>query len=443
MNTPSGTTRRDFLKRSAALAAGTALAGGLSIARSAHAAGSDQLKACLIGCGGRGQGAIRNLLDAGPGIKLVAVADAFERLARGAVQGLKGEGAYKERTDVPEDRIFWGLDAYQKALATGVDIAVLAAPPGFRPAHYQAAVQAGKHVFMEKPCCVDAPGFRSLMETNKLADQKGLLVGVGLQRRHEPPYIETIKRIHDGAIGQLIYQRVYWNGAGVWVRPREPGQTEMQYQVHNWYYFVWLSGDHICEQHVHNLDIANWVFDKQGDPANAHPIEANGMGGRQVRKGKDVGHIYDHHFVEFTYPDGSKLFSQCRHIPNTWSAVMEHAVGTEGDSNCCGQIGGQNPWSYQGPRPNGWQQEHNDLVAALRAGKRYNEGWYGAVASFTAVLGRMATYSGQVVKWDEAVQKGPDEMPKQLRWDADPPVLPGPDGGYEHAVAVPGLYKPY
>ncbi len=435
-------SRRDFLKGSAVVA-GAALAGGLTVARGAHAAGSDVIKAALIGAGGRGQGAIRNLLNVQDNIQCVAVADAFEAVAKTAVKNLRGEGAYQEKTKVPDDHVFWGLDSYQKAIACGVDMVVLAAPPGVRPYHYKAAIEAGKHVFMEKPCCVDAPGFRSLIQTNKLADEKGLKVGVGLQRHHEPRYVETIKRIHDGAIGQLMFQRVYWNGGGVWVRDRKPGMTEMQYQVHNWYYFVWLSGDHICEQHIHNLDIANWVYNKSGDPKTAHPVEANGMGGRQVRKGKDVGQIYDHHFVEFTYADGSKVFSQCRHIPNTWSPVMEHAHGTKGDSNCCGQISGETKWSYKGDNPNPYDQEHVDLVKAIRAGDKYNEGWFGAASSFTSVLGRMATYSGQIVKWDEAVEKGPDEMPKAFAWDTEPPVKPGPDGGYEHAVAVPGVYKAY
>jgi len=443
-------SRRDFLKGSAAVSAGAALAGGLGIARSAHAAGSDLIKACLIGCGGRGQGAIRNLLNVQDNIKVVAVADAFEGNAKGAAKSLKAEEAYKAKAEIPDDHVFWGLDAYKKAIACGVDLVVTAAPPGFRPIHYKAAIEAGKHVFMEKPCCVDAPGFRSLLETNKLAEEKGLKVGVGLQRHHEPRYIETIKRIHDGALGELMFQRVYWNGGGVWVRTREElaqrlgrTPTEMEYQVHNWYYFVWLSGDHICEQHVHNLDIANWVYNKSGDPKAAHPVEANGMGGRQVRKGKDVGQIYDHHAVEFTYADGSKVFSQCRHITNTWSPVMEHAHGTKGESNCCGQIDGAQKWRYRGPNPNPYDQEHVDLLKAIRSGEKYHEGWFGATSSFTAVFGRMATYSGQVVKWDEAVAKGPDEMPKVFAWDADPAVKPGPDGGYEHAVAVPGVYKPY
>ncbi|NUQ65508.1 MAG: Gfo/Idh/MocA family oxidoreductase [Pirellulales bacterium] len=436
-------SRRDFLKTSSAAFAGAALASGLSVARSAHAAGSGELKVVLIGCGGRGQGAIRDCMNAskitGEKIRLIAVADAFEKKARDAFDRLKKEGDYSSMVDVPDDRVFSGFDCYEKAIAVGPDLVILATSPGFRPIHYQAAIAAGKHVFMEKPCCVDAPGYRSLLETNKAADAKGLKVGVGLQRHHEPRYQETIKRIQDGAIGDLKYLRAYWNGAGVWVRPRRPEQTEMEYQMDNWYYFVWLSGDHICEQHVHNLDVCNWV-------KGGHPVEANGMGGRQVRRGKDVGHIYDHHFIEFTYDDGTKMFSQCRHIPKCWDSVSEFAHGTKGWADCSGKelhVAGKKQWEFLGERPSAMVQEHADLQKAIRSGEPYNEGHYGADSSFTAVLGRMATYSGQVVKWDDAVAGGPSEMPETYAWDAKPPVLPDESGSYEHAVAMPGIYKAY
>jgi predicted dehydrogenase len=200
----------------------------------------------------------------------------------------------------------------------------------------------------------------------------------------------------------------------------------MEYQMRNWYFFIWLCGDNICEQHVHNIDVANWV---KGD----HPVEANGMGGREVRKGKDVGHIFDHHFIEFTYKDGTKLYSQCRHQSGTWNCVTEAVHGTKGSSGC--QSGRHSP--------NPYNQEHVDLIKAIRDNDKYNEGWYGATSSMTAILGRMATYSGQVVKWDDAVKLGPDEMPKKFAWDALPKVVPDKDGSYEYAVAVPGVYKPY
>jgi len=435
MNDPSKPSRREFLNGGMETVAGAALAGSLNIARTAHAAGDDVIKIALIGCGGRGTGAAVNCLSVPDQIKLIAVADAFEDRARGALDRLKKQ--FGDKVDVPQDRVFTGFDAYRKAIDSGPDLVLLVTPPGFRPAQYRAAIEAGKHVFMEKPCCVDAPGFRSLLETNKLADEKNRKVVVGLNSRHAVQRIETVDRIHNGAIGKPLFLRAYGNNPGVWVRPRKPDQTEMQYQMRNWYYFVWLSGDLNVEQHVHMLDLANWVMRDQ------HPVEANGMGGRQVRKGKDVGHIYDHHFVEYTYTDGTKLFSQCRHIRNCWNQGGVHVHGEKGCANCGGKIVGQVSWDYEGRKVSGHQQEHVDLVKAIRQDTTCNEGWYGATSSFTAVLGRMATYSGQKVRWDDAVQKGPDEMPGKLAWNANPPVLPDAQGSYEHAVAMPGVYKPY
>ena len=432
--TPS---RRDFLKKSSVLAAGTTVLSSIPLSRSVHAAEDNQVKVALIGCGGRGTGAAVNCLNTNKNTKLVAVADAFENNAKGVADRLRKQ--FGNRVDLPAERVFSGFDAYKSAIASGADLMLIATPPGFRPTHYKAAVEAGKNVFMEKPCCVDAPGFRSLMETNKLADEKNLKVGVGLQRHHQAPYVETIKRIQDGAIGDVQFMRVYWNGVGVWNRRRTPKQTEMEYQMRNWYYFVWLCGDHINEQHIHNMDIGNWI-------KGGHPVEANGMGGREVRKfgsNGDFGHIYDHHAVEFTYGDGTKMFSQCRHMTGCWNSVCEGAHGTKGTSDCAGKIDGANKWRFKGSTPNPYDVEHGDLMAAILGNKKYNEGWYGATSSMTAVLGRMATYSGKTVKWDDAVAKGPDEMPKTLAWDAKPPVLPDANGSYEAAVAVPGIYKPY
>ncbi|MGO9113400.1 MAG: gfo/Idh/MocA family oxidoreductase, partial [Thermoguttaceae bacterium] len=226
--------------------------------------------------------------------------------------------------------------------------------------------------------------------------------------------------------------RVYWNGDGIWFRDRVPSETEMQYQVKNWYHFAWLSGDNICEQHVHNLDVANWVM-------GGHPVEANGMGscvrrykGRDPKKG--MGQIFDNHFVEFTYKNGTKMYSQCRHIPNTWGGDGEKVHGTKGS----GGVGGRGPeLKYSNP----YEQEHYDLLQAIRNNEKRNEGWYGATSSFTAVLGRMATYSGQLVRWDDLVAKGGTEMPDVLAWDANPKVMPDKNGYYE--IPVPGVYKPY
>ena len=449
-------SRRDFLKGTTAAAAGAALTAAWNPSRMAHAAAGGPRKVALIGCGGRGTGAagdhLRAAEELGDDVKLIAVADAFADKVEGTVSRLSKE--FPKAVDVPKERMFSGLDAFQKAIAAGVDTVIMATPPGFRPYHYKAAIEAGKHVFMEKPCCVDAVGYNILLAANKLADEKNLKVGVGFQRRHTPTYVETMKRIHDGAIGDLPVVRGYWNGGGIWFRDRKPGMSEMEYQVLNWYHFVWLSGDNICEQHIHNIDVCNWA-------KNDHPVEANGMGscvqrynGRDPQKG--MGQIFDNHFVEFTYKDGSKFYSQCRHIPKTWGIVDEFIQGVKGEAHpSAGYIKFKSgeEWKYEGPGLtkgkakakrsgfNSMTQEHKDLITAIRQDQKYNEGHYGATSSFTAVLGRMATYSGQIVKWDDAAAKGTSEFPDKLAWDAAPKVLPDKDGKYP--IAIPGQYKPY
>jgi len=428
-----GSSRRDFLKASSAVA----VASGLSITRSAHAAGSDEIKIALIGAGGRGTGAAVQAIKsaANANVKLVAVADAFPDSVERAYNLIAKRAP--GRVDVPEERRFSGLDAYQKAIDCDVDMVLLCSPPGFRPQQFEAAVKAGKHVFMEKPVATDAPGVRKIMAANEEAKRKGLLVAVGHHLRHEVKHREVIQRIHDGAIGEVLYQRAYFNSGGVWVRPRKPDQSEMQHQVRNWYYFTWLSGDHIVEQHVHDLDVCNWV--KQGPP-----VEAQGMGGRQVRSGPEYGEIFDHHAVEFTYADGSKMFSYCRHIRNCWNSFSEHAHGTKGSVNIEGhgravlRINGAEPMEWE-RGPDGHQLEHDHLFAALLEGKPYNEGDYGATSTMTAILGRMASYSGQIVCWDDALNSQIDLCPKQLEWDAEPLVKPGEGGLY--ACAMPGKTK--
>jgi len=430
----SGASRRDFMKTSTAAVVGGSLLGGLNIAQSAHAAGDDTIKIALIGCGGRGTGAASQALHTKGSVKLIAVADAFADRANGALGNLKKEfGA--DRVDVPADRVFVGFDAYQKAIAAGPDLVVLATPPGFRPIHFQAAVAAGKHVFMEKPVATDAPGIRKVLAAAEEAKKKNLCVGVGLQRRHQGPYLETVKRIHDGAIGDVLAMRVYWNGSKPWVRDREPGWTEMEYQMRNWYYFNWLCGDHIVEQHIHNLDVAAWV-------KGGYPIKANGMGGCEVRKGNKYGEIFDHHAVEFEYADGSRVFSQCRHIEGCWSSVSEYAHGTKGFADVSGHritLNGKQAEGIKGAGGNPYQVEHDDLFAAIRAGKQYNEAEFGAKSTFMAILGRYATYSGKVVDWKEALEKGLDLQPKEYSFQATPQVMPRPDGSY--ALAVPGTTK--
>lgn len=424
-NPQSKPTRRRFMHE----ATGTLVAGATlsQLVRPVHAAGSDEIRIALIGAGGRGNGAAQDNVTACENTRIVAVADAFERNAERAAK----------RMDVPPEKTFWGLDAYQKAIDAGVDMVILATPPGFRPLHYKAAIEAGKHVFMEKPCCVDAPGYRSLLETNKLADEKGLKVGVGLQRRHDAAYVNGIQKIHDGKFGDLILLQAYWNGGGIWWRGAEEGWSEMRKQVNNWYHYVWLSGDNITEQHIHNLDVCNWAKD-------AHPVEANGMGGDAIRR-RDFPQtqIFDHHFVEFTYPDGTKMYSQCRHVADVFNRVDEYAFGTKGNGNM--RDGGDMtdrggvPFKFDNP----YQQEHFALLEAIRNNLPFNEGHYGATSSFTSVLGRMATYSGKVIKWDEAVEKGRDEAPgiENYNWETTPPVVPDENGIYPKAE--PGRYDPF
>jgi myo-inositol 2-dehydrogenase / D-chiro-inositol 1-dehydrogenase len=416
------TTRQDFLK-SSTLAGAAALAAGLGIARSAHAAGGDQIKVSLIGCGGRGSGAAANCLNVKDNLKLVAMADAFEDRLTKSLEGLQRK--YQDKVDVPKERQFVGFDAYQKAIDCGVDLVLLATPPGFRPIHYAAAVKAGKHVFIEKPVAVDGPGIRQVLATAEEAKQKGLSTVCGLQRRHQASYLEGVKRIQDGAIGEIVLLRAYWNGSGIWFRPRKEGMTEMEYQMRNWYHFCWLCGDHICEQHVHNLDVCNWV-------KNDHPVKANGMGGRMASKDYR-GEIYNYHIIEFEYADGSRMLSQCRQIPNCWNTVSEYVHGTKGSASPSVRTRGRSA--------NPYDQEHVDLVASIRDGKPLAEGVYGATSTMTAILGRAATYSGKLVTWDEVLNAPTSLAPDKYDWNGTPKSQPDKDGFY--AMPTPGVTQAF
>jgi len=390
--------------------------------------GDETIKVALVGCGGRGRGAANQALSTEGNVELVAMADAFGDQLNDAYNTVQKR--QPDRVDVPEERRFVGFDAYKQAIDLA-DLVILTTPPGFRPMHFEYAIAQGKHVFMEKPVAVDGPGVRQVLAATEEAKRKGLKVGVGLQRHHSRKYQETIRRLHEGAIGDLLLMRSYWNSGGVWVRPRKPNQTEMEYQMRNWYYFNWLCGDHITEQHIHNLDVANWA-------KGAYPVSAQGQGGRQVRTGIDHGEIFDHHMVEFTYADGSKLLSQCRHQPGTWSQVNEFAHGTKGTCN----IGGgrmetaDEKWRYEGENPDAYQVEHDVLFRAIREGLDHNEGENGAKSTLTSVLGRMATYSGKTVKWDDALNSALALVPSAYAWDADPPTLPDAEGRYP--IPMPG-----
>ena len=460
----SAASRRDFLKTGAAAAVGLGLAGAMAPA--VHAAGNETIKIALVGCGNRGASALVQALSTSGPVKLWALADAFpdrlQKCLNNVQRELSGEAppsprkgkrkagkspkatkvAYtNNKIEVPKDRQFIGLDAYRKAIDS-VDVVLLAEPPGYRPQHFEYAICAGKHVFMEKPVASDPAGIRRVLAAAAEAKKKNLKVGVGLQRRHQPSYIEAIQRIRDGEIGDLIALRCYWNGGNPAKQPfSREGLTELEYQVRNWYFFSWLSGDHICEQHVHNIDVCNWIKD-------AHPTEAQGMGGRQVRTGKEYGNIFDHHAVEFTYADGTKMFSQCRQIPDCAPKVAESAHGSKGVANLNAThaeifIGGKRTWHASGGESgyanNAYQAEHDALFDAIRYDKPYNEAERGALSTMTAILGRMATYSGQVVTWDEAIKSNHSMTTDAEKWDAEAPIKPNSDGRY--AVAVPGVTK--
>ena len=441
-----GLSRRRLLNRSA-VAAGALTAAEIPFVRGAWAQGSTaDVKIGLVGCGGRGTGALLDALGAGTKViypssgyhtedvadnakvsrkdlKVVALADLFpDRLERCNKQ------LEKLNMKVEPDLCFTGFEAYKKLLAVKeINYVILATPPHFRAMQLMAAIEAGKNAFIEKPCAVDPVGVKLVMAAGELAKKKNLGIAAGTQRRHQFDYQETIQKIRDGALGEIVYARCYWNGGEIWVVEPQPGWSEMEWQLRNWNYFTWLSGDHIVEQHVHNLDIMNWVL-------GAHPIRAvSGLGGRQVRTSKNHGYIYDHFAVEFEYPNGVRMFSQCRQINRTQGMVEEAVVGTLGASNCCNGIWlkkGEN-WGYKGKRTNPYHQEHEDLIASIRAGKPINEAQNVAESTMTGIMGREACYSGQAIEWDKAMQSdkrlGPD------KYEMGPCPIP--------EVAMPGKYR--
>ncbi len=429
-------TRRDFVKQSTLLAGGV-LAAPLLSRSNLFSGADDTIKVALVGCGGRGTGAAVQALSTKQNVKLVAMADAFkDRLDRAYSRITNDENGVKGKVDVPEDRKFVGFDAYEKAIKLA-DVVILATPPGFRPIHFEEAIKQNKHVFMEKPVATDPAGVKKVLEAAAVAKQKKLNVVVGLQRHYENSYRELYKR--KDLIGDITSAQAWWNNDGVWVNKRKEGQTEMEYQMRNWYYFVWLCGDHICEQHIHNIDVINWF---KGN----YPVKAQGMGGRQVRKGIDHGEIFDHHYVEFHYADGSILNSQCRHIPGTMSKVDELMIGTKGKIQCGAanilDSKGKTIYQYDKKKDDAdpYQVEHDELFAAIAKGEyKFADAENGAKSTMTTILGRMATYTGQVVEFDKAQNSGVSLQPATYAFDAKPPVLPDEQGWYK--IATPGVTK--
>jgi len=441
----SNRSRRQFLRDSSLATAAVLAANRLPFTITGHAAPDDPIRIGVIGCGGRGTGAVLDALGAGTkviypqagyhtedvdpsskitdkSIQVVALADVFKDRIERCREQLHALGM-----DIPEEMTFTGFDAYEKLLAVPqINYVILATPPHFRPAHLLATIKAGKNAFVEKPVGVDGPGIRTVLEAGELAKQKGLGIAAGTQRRHMRGYNQTIQRIHDGAIGEIVTGRFYWNGGVIWVIDRKAGWTDMEWQLRNWNYFTWLGGDHIVEQHVHNLDVMNWVM-------NDHPIKAYGMGGRQARPSKTYGHIYDHFAIEFEFPNGVRTSSQCRQMNGCEGRVEEAVVGTKGSSNCEKWIksAGTAMWRFRDKEVNAYQQEHQDLIASIRAGQPLNEAKNVAESTLTGIMGREAAYSGQTIEWDKALNStlrlGPESY---VMGD-----LPFPE------VATPGNYK--
>lgn len=439
-NAGPGTTDFILPRRTLLRGAGAAAAASMipsAMAHQAGPAGDAELRIALIGCGGRGTGAAVQALNAAGKARIVTMADAFEDRMMGSMETIAK--SHPDGVDVPAERRHVGFDAFKKAIDEDVDVVIMATPPGFRPAHFAYAVEKGRHVFMEKPVAVDGPGIRKVLAAAQVAKDKKLCVGVGLQRHHSFKYQQTIAAIEDGAIGRPVMARVYWNSSGVWVRPRKAGQSEMTFQMRNWYYFNWLCGDHIVEQHIHNLDVGNWMM-------GGVPVKAQGMGGRLVRTGSEHGEIYDHHAVEYTYANGAKMISQCRHHPGTKATVNEFGAGSEGTVNFGrGSIENYDgtKWRFEGDDSAHYQREHDVLFDAIRTGKEHNEAVTGAHATLTAILGRMCTYSGQEISWEKALNStrrlAPDMEMDKLTWDTMPKSVPGADGQYP--IAMPGQYE--
>ncbi|MDB5319075.1 MAG: hypothetical protein JWN40_706 [Phycisphaerales bacterium] len=383
---------------------------------------SEEIKVGLIGCGGRGSGAAVNIMEAAgivkQGVKIHACADAF------ASQTKRIQDKYK----IEAKNVFAGLDAYKELVASDIELVIMATPPGFRPIHFAAAIDAGKHVFFEKPVASDIWGVREVIAAGKRAQEKKLAAVTGTQRRHQTNYNQAIEQIHAGAIGDVTHMSVYWNGQDIWFRQPEPGMTAMEEQVHNWYHHIWLSGDQICEQHIHNLDIANWVM-------NGHPISALGLGGRQVRDamGQKPGEIWDHFGIEYEYANGARVLSQCRHWPKSDSNVSEYAIGSKGtfsgnDGTTSLTIGGKKQ-TFKSER-SGYVQEHVDMINSIKAGKPLNEAQRVAESTLTAIIGRTSAYTGKKVMWDWAMNESKQRLvPENISKDAEPPKVVVPQPG--------------
>ncbi len=435
-------SRREFLKTSAAFAAGTVAT--VAIARPGYAAENNTIKIALIGCGGRGTGAAGQALSTKGPTQLWAMADFFPHRLDNSLKGLSAQ--FPKQVAVPPERRFVGLDGFKRAMDTlsRGDVVLLATPPAFRPIHFAHAVEKGLHVFMEKSFAVDAPGTRLVLQIGKRAAEKNLKVAGGLMSRHSKPLEEAVRQIHDGLIGDVITAWAYRMHGPVGVSPRQAGMSELAYQIANYSCFTWLNGSFIVDWLIHNIDVCCWV-------KNAWPVSVQGMGGRQVRA--DADQLFDHYAAEYTFADGTRLFAQGRHMTRCYDFFGDIIHGAKG----CGILGEGQPqprlfkghnlasenlaWRYQGPPCDQYQVEHDLLFDAIRNDKPYNETEHCAKSCFTAIMGRMACESGQMITWDDAFASNLELAPglEQLTMDADAPVLPDANGHYP--IAIPGQTK--
>ena len=422
-------TRREVVKAASLASLATAFAGTGGVF-AAHA--SERIRVGVIGCGGRGTEAALNCATASPDVVIAALGDVFPDQLQWSLGQLKQKLATDRLLATPET-CFSGFDAYRKLLAADVDLVILAAPPFFRPAHLSAAIEAGKHVFTEKPVAVDPVGVRSVIATSELAARKGLAIVAGTQRRHQAHYLEIMRRVRAGDIGELVAGQCYWNMGALWVSRAAQnsadrvikGWSDMEWQLRNWLFTSWVSGDHIVEQHVHNLDVMNWAM-------GAHPVKCSGMGGRAARSEPMYGNIWDHFAVEYEYPNGARVLSMCRQTGGAAENVSERVVGTSGFSytdSTDGYIKGTRPYENEAASPNPYVQEHVDLVASIKAGKPLNEGRQVAESTLTAIMGRMSAYTGRALNWDWVMNASKlDLTPPHMEWKELPPL----------EVAVPG-----
>jgi len=414
------TSRREALKLAGMALAGTAFPSIIVPGRAFAGVNSDTLKVGLIGCGGRGSGAAMQALKADPNVVLHALGDVFPERFEKCLEGLVK--VHGDKVKVTEERKFVGLDAYQKVIDSGVDVVLLATPPHFRPLHLEAAINAKKHIFCEKPVAVDAPGIRKVLELAKLAKEKNISLVSGFCWRFHEPKRAVFGKINDGAIGEVmsIYNTYYTGGA--WSFPRQPGWSDAEFQVRNWMYYTWLAGDHIVEQAVHSLDMMSWAM---GDVL---PVSAVGVGGRQVRTDPLFGHIFDHFAITYDYPNGAKGFHSSRQQENCERSYLVETFGTKGRAmaNCSRpthKIEGVNPWEYAGVQNDMYQTEHNELFASIRNNTPINNGEWMANSTMIAIMGRMAAYTGKKITWDEAMKSNEKLAPEFTSWDMPAPKV--------------------